>query len=108
LCEDDAVTVHRTAGWEGETMRDEDMVILYTDSTGKCADCRLRLITTGTSWQAVYRFLANGETKKLSGVGSGPDVFALAREALAEEQRESASQARAKAAGFTILQGGAA
>jgi hypothetical protein len=70
--------------------RDEDMVVLYTDSTGKHADCRVRLITTGPSWRALYRFSGGEETKHLSGVGPGPDIFALAREALAEEQRESA------------------
>jgi hypothetical protein len=88
--------------------RDEDMLIYYTDSAGKRAECRVRLITTGTSWRALYRFSADGEAKKLSGVGPGPDIFALARQALAERERKSAPLARAKAAGFELLQGGAA
>src|SRR5215208_1823771 len=94
--------------------RDEDVVILYTDlacpATGreKHAEFRMRLITTGTSWRALFRFSGDGETKKLCGVGLGPDIFALARQALAERERKSAPLARAKAAGFELLQGGAA
>jgi hypothetical protein len=104
--------MRHTAGREEGTMRDEDVIIMYSDlacpatSRERRAEFRMRVITTGASWRALYRFSADGEMKSLSGVGPGPDIFAVARQALAERERTFAPQARAKAAGFEVLQGG--